>query len=136
MNRDCDTFCWQDTHLKHTIGSLFLIFFLILSTILYKYIHSLYITNRNILALPFYSYIRVLLQVFLSILSITLKIRFSMIFNITFSILMIGNLIISQKLLIYNYKRIQLMQVFAVSGVVWSNLLTTIFNLATGGEIN
>ena len=136
MNRDCDTFCWQETHIKHTIGTLCLIFFLNISTVLYKYIHSLYSTNSNIQVLPLYSYIRVFLQISVSVLSMTLKYRFPIIFNISFSLLMIGNLIVSYKLLIYNYKRIQLIQVFSVSGVVWSVLLTTIFDLGTEGEVN
>ena len=118
MNKDCDTFCWQDTHFKHTIGGLCLIFILNISTILYKYIHSLYTTDSNVQALPLYSYLRVLLQICISVLSLTLKTRFPMIFNITFSLLMIVNLIVSQKLLIYNYKRIQLIQVFAVISVL------------------
>ena len=136
MNRDCDTFCWKNTHFKHVIGSLCLIFFLNLSTVLYKYIYSLYTMNSNIQVLPLYSYIKVLLQIFLSILSIIIKNRFSTIFNIIFSIFMIGNLIVSHKLLIYNYKRIQLMQVFAVTGVVWSVLLTTIFDLGVGEKVD
>ena len=131
MNRDCNTFCWQNTHFKHVIGSLCLIFFLNISTVLYKYIYTLNIKNSTLQVLPLYSYIKVLLQIFLSVLSIIIKNRFSTIFNITFSIFMLGNLIVSHKLLIYNYKRIQLMQVFAVSSVVWSVLLTTIFELAT-----
>ena len=127
MNRDCDTFCWKDTHFKHSIGGLCLLFTLNISTVFYKYIHSLYSTNRNLQILPFYSYIRVFLQISLSVLSLTLRNRFTMIFNITFSLFMIGNLIVSYKLLIYNYKRIQLVQVFTVSGVVWSVLKTNFF---------
>ena len=135
MNRDCDTFCWQEDHFDNAIVSLCLIFLVTLSTLLYKYIHSLQIMNRNIFILPLYSYIKVIFQLVLSVLSITLKTRFPFIFNIVFSVLMIGNLLISWKLLIYNYKRIQLMQVFAVCGVVWSVLLTTVFDLITEGEI-
>ena len=109
MNKDCDTFCWQDFHLNHIIGSLLIIFFLNLSTILYKFIISFNITNKNLLILPFYSYIKVLLQIFLSLISITIKERFSLIFNLVFSLFMIGNLIISLKIIVFNYRRIQLM---------------------------
>ena len=53
-----------------------------------------------------------------------------------FSLIMIGNLIFSYKLRIYNFKRIKLMEISAISGVVWSVLLTTIFEITTEGEIN
>ena len=136
MNRDCDTFCWKDNHFKQSVVSLCIVFVLNISTILYKYIHSIYSTNTNIQILPVYSFIRILFQISVSVLNLTVKNRFPMIFNICFSLLIIGKLIVSHKLLIYNYKRIQLMQVFSVTGVVWSVLLTTIFDLGTGEEIN
>ena len=136
MNRDCDIFCWQYTHLNHAIRGLCIIFCLNFSIVLYKFIHSQKNLYRNILILPLYAYIKVLFQIVLSVLSIILKVRFAMIFNSVFSLLMIGNLIISYKLRIYNFKRIQLIEIFTISGVVWSVLLTTIFEIAAEGEVN
>ena len=36
----------------------------------------------------------------------------------------------------YNHKRLQLIQIFVAVGLLWSILLTTIFDLVTKGEIN
>ena len=45
-------------------------------------------------------------------------------------------LVFSHKLLIYNYNRVKLMQVFAIIAVVWSMLLTIVFDLVAGDDID
>ena len=92
--------------------------------------------DKNIRTLPLYNYIKGLIQIVLITLHIVLKRKLENIFNVLFCVIVVGYLIFSYKLIVYNHKRLQLMQVFGIGGVMWSILLTTVFDLATNGEIN
>ena len=105
----------------------------IIFTLCYRSIHSFYIEERTIQISPLYTYIKGLFQIALPVLSLVLKNRFSTIFNLLFSFFISIYLFISYRLISYNYKRIQLMQVFGICGIFWSMILTTIFDLTTEG---
>ena len=136
MNRDCNTFCWQGDHKSYVIAGLATIMAFIIFTLCYRSIHSFYIGERNIQISPIYTYIKGLFQVALPVLSLVLKNRFSTVFNLLYTFLISIYLFVSYRLISYNYKRIQLMQVFSICGIFWSMILTSIFDLTTEGEID
>ena len=133
MNRDCDTFCWQDYHKSNAIGGLTVILVFLVFNLTYRSIHSIYTLDRNIHISPFYTYFKGIFQVILLVFSLILKKWFISIFNILYCFLILVYFFVSYKLLTYNYKRIQLMQIFAICGIFWSMVLTTVFELVTEG---
>ena len=73
MNRDCDTFCWQGDHISYVVSGLVVIFTLNVITLCYRSVYSFYLTDRNILVLPLYNYIKGVYQALLPLISIILK---------------------------------------------------------------
>ena len=136
MTFDCDTFCWKGDHLYSVGGGLLVILFLCILTLGYRIIDSVYVTDKNIRIYPLYNYLKGIIQLILVTLSTVLKRRSSLIFNVVFCVILIGLLLYSYKFRIYNHIRLELMQVFSIIGILWSVLLTTVYDLATNGEIN
>ena len=98
LERDCHTFCWKGDHISYVATGLVFIFTLNVLTLCYRSVYSFYLNDCNILVLPLYNYIKGVFQVILSLISLILKKRFSIIFDIVFSLLILIYLLISFKL--------------------------------------
>ena len=132
LEKDCNTFCWEGSHLIYVfISSLILVTFS--SAIFYfRQVFSKASQSQTITISPIFTSFKSFLQIILLVLDFGFKDRFSLGFNSSY-ILIIGlYLIFLFKYPAFNYNRIKILSISSIGIVLWNSVLVTIFYIIFG----